>query len=51
MLIVLCQLETLNLYSNLKTKLPEAFFITLRKPALNDQLEHDSLSLFRHGIN
>ena len=28
----------------------EAFFIAIRKPALNDQLEHHSLSLFRHGI-
>ena len=28
----------------------EAFFIALKKPALNDQLEHHSLSLFRHGI-
>ena len=28
----------------------EAFFITLRKPALNDQLENHSLSLSRHSI-
>ena len=33
-----------------RRKILEAFFIALRKPALNDQLEHDSLSLFRHGI-
>ena len=33
-----------------RRKILEAFFIALRKPALNDQLEHHSLSLFRHGI-
>ena len=33
-----------------RRKILEAFFIALRKPALNDQLEHQSLSLFRHGI-
>ena len=31
-------------------KILEAFFIALRKPTLNDQLEHHSLSLFPHGI-
>ena len=33
-----------------RRKIQEAFFIALRKPASNDQLEHHSLSLFRHGI-
>ena len=32
-----------------RRKILEAFFITLRKAALNDQLKHHSLSLFRHG--
>ena len=27
----------------------EVFFIALRKPALNDQSEHNFLSLLRHG--
>ena len=31
-------------------KILEAFFIALRKPTLNDQLEHHSLSLFPHDI-
>ena len=31
-------------------KIMEAFFVALRKPALNVQLERHSLSLFRHGI-
>ena len=31
-------------------KILEAFFIALRKPELNDQLQHHSLFLFRHGI-
>ena len=33
-----------------RTEILEALFIALRKPALNDQLEDHSLSLFRHGI-
>ena len=33
-----------------RRRILEAFFIAIRKPALNDQLEHHSLSLFRHGI-
>ena len=33
-----------------RRKILEAFFIALRKPALHDQLEHNSLSLFHHGI-
>ena len=33
-----------------RRKIPEAFLIAPRKPASNDQLEHHSLSLFRHGI-
>ena len=33
-----------------RRRILEAFFITVRKPALNDQLEYHSLSLFRHGI-
>ena len=33
-----------------RRKILEAFFIALRKPVLNDQLEHHSLSLFHHGI-
>ena len=33
-----------------RRKILEEIFIALRKPALNDQSEHDSLSLFRHGI-
>ena len=34
----------------LRTKILEAFFIAIRQLALNDQVEHHSLSLFRHGI-
>ena len=33
-----------------RRRILEAFFIAIRKPVLNDQLEHHSLSLFRHGI-
>ena len=33
-----------------RRKILEAFFIALRKPALNDQLERHSLPLFRHAI-
>ena len=33
-----------------RRRILEAFFIAIRKPALNDQLEHHSLSLFRHAI-
>ena len=33
-----------------RRKLLEVFFIILRNPALNDQLENHSLSLFCHGI-
>ena len=33
-----------------RRRILEAFFIAIRKPALNDQLEHHSLSLFWHGI-
>ena len=36
--------------SYFRRRILEAFFIAIRKPALNDQLEHHSLSLFRHGI-
>ena len=40
-----------TILSNLRRrKIPKAFFIATRKPASNDQLEHHSLSLFRHGI-
>ena len=33
-----------------RRKILEVFFIAPRKPALNDQLEHHSLSLFCHGM-
>ena len=33
-----------------RRRILEVFFIATRKPALNDQLEHHSLSLFQHGI-
>ena len=33
-----------------RRKTLEAFSIAIRKPALKDQLEHHSLSLFHHGI-
>ena len=33
-----------------RRKIIEVLFIALRKPALNDQLEYHSLSLFHHGI-
>ena len=32
-----------------RRRILEAFFIAIRNPALSDQLEHHSLSLFRHG--
>ena len=33
-----------------RRKILEVLFTALRKPALNNHLEHRSLSLFRHGI-
>ena len=33
-----------------RRKILEAFFIAIRKPTLNDQSQHNSLCLFRHGI-
>ena len=33
-----------------RRRILEAFFITIRKPVLNDQVEHHSFTLFRHGI-
>ena len=33
-----------------RRKILEAFFITINKPKLNDQVEHSSLFLFRNGI-
>ena len=33
-----------------RRRILEVFFIAIRRPALNDQLEHHSLSLFRYGI-
>ena len=33
-----------------RRKILEAFYIVLRKPALSNQLEHHSLSLFGHGV-
>ena len=55
MLIVLRLTRNIKFLFPLKTKLRldlvlEAIFIALGKPALNDQLVHFSLSLFRHDI-
>ena len=45
-----CEVISTALSHYRRRKILEAFFITMRKPELNDHFEHHSMSLFRYDI-